>query len=236
MLGLLLAPALGRAGTRIAGAAAVLGVAAAMAGPVAYAADTIATAHTGSIPSAGPASAAGAGAGAPGGAARAGARSFGAGGGTPPAVPPNGSPGPARQGQAPAGVRSALAGAGPGAAAQTSAALVKALRSGASSYRWVAATSGSQSAAGIELASDESVMAIGGFNGQGGDLSLAAFERYVAKGEIHYYVASERGRRPGAGGPGSSGSTAAITTWVKTHFTATTIGGQTIYDLTLASD
>ena len=41
-------------------------------------------------------------------------------------------------------------------------------------------------------------MAIGGFNNQGGNLSLAAFEQYVAKGEIHYYVASGGG---GAGGP-----------------------------------
>jgi 4-amino-4-deoxy-L-arabinose transferase-like glycosyltransferase len=268
VLGLLLAPALGRAGTRLSAAAAVLGVTAATAGPAAYTLDTIATSHTGSIPSAGPASAVGAGAGVPGGAARAGAPGAGA-AGAPPSAPPNGSSGPAgapfaaagssgppagfrgsatrpsattttpngptRQGHAAAGVRSALAGAGRRGAVQPSAALVKALRSGASSFRWVAATSGSQSAAGIELAGDEPVMAIGGFNGQGGDLGLAAFERYVAKGEIHYYIASNAGGGPGAGGPGGGGSTAAIATWVKTHFAATTIGGQTLYDLTRAS-
>ena len=107
---------------------------------------------------------------------------------------------------------------------------MKALQDGAGSYRWVAATSGSQSAASLELASDEAVMAIGGFNNEGGNLSLAAFERYVAKGEIHYYIASTAG----GAGPGSGGSTSAITAWVKAHYRAETIGGQTVYDLTQA--
>ena len=55
VIGLLSAPALGRAGRRVAAAAAVLGVAASMAGPIAYAADTVTTPHSGSIVSAGPA-------------------------------------------------------------------------------------------------------------------------------------------------------------------------------------
>ncbi len=40
-------------------------------------------------------------------------------------------------------------------------------------------------------------MAIGGFNGNGGDLTLAQFERYVRSGEVHYFIASTGGRRPG---------------------------------------
>ena len=56
VLGLLLAPVLGRAGRRAGLAAAALGVVAVMAGPTAYAIQTISTPHTGSIPSAGPAS------------------------------------------------------------------------------------------------------------------------------------------------------------------------------------
>ena len=80
---------------------------------------------------------------------------------------------------------------GPGAQTQTSAALVKALEAGAGRYRWVAAVSGSQSAASLELATGgDPVMAIGGFSGEGGHLSLAQFKRYVAAGEIHYYIAS----------------------------------------------
>jgi 4-amino-4-deoxy-L-arabinose transferase-like glycosyltransferase len=231
VLGLVLAPVLTRAGFGAAAArrltltAAVLGAVAAMAGPLAYAADTITTAHTGSIPSAGPADAAGMGIGGRGGAP-------GGGGGTRPSRFPGG-----------------------GAATKMSAALVKALQSDASKYRWVAATSGSQNAATLELASDEPVMGIGGFNNEGGKLSLAAFKAYVAKGEIHYYVASSGGGGPGgsgtsgatgagtgrAGGTGGAGggpgggaggsSTSAITSWVQAHYTAETIGGQTVYNL-----
>jgi hypothetical protein len=69
-------------------------------------------------------------------------------------------------------------------------------------------------------------MAIGGFNNEGGNLSLAAFEKYVADGDIHYYIAGSSG----AGGGGNSDS--AISAWVKSHFTSKTVGGETVYDLT----
>jgi 4-amino-4-deoxy-L-arabinose transferase-like glycosyltransferase len=280
VLGLLLAPFLGPAGRRVGAAAAVLGVIAAMAGPLAYAADTITTAHTGSIPSAGPASATGMGMGGgrgrggsfPG--ARGGTRPSGSSGGSargaagaPSALfgssagassrPTGGSAGSKAHAGAGAGAAvggSALGGGAGGSTSSTSAALVKALQSDASSYRWAAATSGSQNAATLELASDEAVMAIGGFNNEGGRLTLAAFESYVAKGDIHYYVASAGGTTGrgttgrggtgtgtgaaggtgvpgGGGGPGGGGSTTAITAWVKAHYTAETIGGQTVYNL-----
>jgi len=76
-------------------------------------------------------------------------------------------------------------------------------------------------------------MAIGGFNGQGGNLSLAQFEAYVKAGDIHYYIGSGGGGGFGgvAGGPGGGSSTSAITSWVKAHYRAETIGGQTVYDL-----
>jgi hypothetical protein len=73
-------------------------------------------------------------------------------------------------------------------------------------------------------------MAIGGFSGQGGNLSLAQFETYVKAGDIHYYIASGGGGGF-AGGPGGGSSTNAITTWVKAHYRSETIGGQTVYDL-----
>jgi 4-amino-4-deoxy-L-arabinose transferase-like glycosyltransferase len=277
VLGLVLAPVVARAGfgaaaaRRLTLAAAVLGAVAAMAGPLAYAADTIATAHTGSIPSAGPANAAGMSAGGRGGAP-------GGGGGTRPSGFPGGAgagtgatsgvPGlfgtsstsSGRGGKAPAGGTTAsrggnaqaagsgnaASGFGGGAATKTSAALVKALQSDASKYRWVAATSGSQSAATLELASGEPVMGIGGFNNEGGSLTLAAFKAYIAKGDIHYYVASSGGGVPGGSGRGSAGtggagggpdggaggsSTSSITSWVQAHYMAETIGGQTVYNL-----
>jgi hypothetical protein len=71
-------------------------------------------------------------------------------------------------------------------------------------------------------------MAIGGFNGNGGNLTLAQFKAYVLAGDIHYFIASGGG---GAGG-GASGSESAITKWVAAHYTSSTIGGQTVYDLT----
>jgi 4-amino-4-deoxy-L-arabinose transferase-like glycosyltransferase len=198
VLGLLLAPMLGRLRRRALLIAAVLGAVASIAGPLAYATETVTTPHTGSIPSAGPPSAAGFGSG-PGG----GAAGFGSGpGGGAPGV--GGGPGAARGG---AGRAAALPSGG--AAGTVGAALVKALRSDAGSYRWAAATSGSQSAASLELASDEAVMAIGGFNNQGGRLSLAAFERYVRDGDIHYYIASS-GLGGGGGAPGGAPGGAAL--------------------------
>jgi 4-amino-4-deoxy-L-arabinose transferase-like glycosyltransferase len=225
VVGLLAAPLVRRIGHRAWAGVAVLAVVAGLSGPVAYSAQTITTAHTGSIPTAGPSSA-GSGGGLPGGG--------GAGGGT-----------------------------------STSSALVKALESHAGHYRWVAAVSGSENAASLELATGGApVMAIGGFNNQGGNLTLAQFRQYVARGEIHYYIANSNGggggrgagrpptgagagagarpaglssgsgiahRMPGgAGAPSGQGgsSSSAITSWVKAHYKSVTVGGQTLYDLT----
>jgi len=110
---------------------------------------------------------------------------------------------------------------------QVSSALVKLLEQDASKYRWIAATEGSQEAAPIELATGgDAVMAIGGFNGTDPSPTLAEFEAMVAKHEIHYYVG--RGSSSFGGGAGSS----AIASWVAAHFTAKTVGGVTVYDLT----
>jgi 4-amino-4-deoxy-L-arabinose transferase-like glycosyltransferase len=109
--------------------------------------------------------------------------------------------------------------------------LVKVLEANASNYTWVAATVNSNSAAGYQLATDDPVMAVGGFNGTDPAPTLAQFERYVADGKIHYFI-------PGGGGPGNSstGTTAAqITQWVENHFTAKTLNGVTVYDLTTST-
>src|ERR1035441_9572487 len=156
VVGLLAAPALTRLGRRTAIATATLALVACLAGPAAYSAQTITTAHTGSIPSAGPSS---------------GVSGDGPGGG--------------------------------GGQSTESSALVKALQSDATHYRWVAAVSGSQSAASLELAnSGEPVMAIGGFDNEGGNLTLAQFKQYVVRGEIHYYIAGGTGGGAGGGGGG----------------------------------
>ena len=76
-------------------------------------------------------------------------------------------------------------------------------------------------------------MAIGGFNNNGGEITLAQFIRDVRAGEIHYYIASGSGAGAGPGGGGSSSET--ITSWVQSHYRATTIGGATVYDLSSVS-
>ena len=74
------------------------------------------------------------------------------------------------------------------------------LRANASSYRWVAAVVGANSAAGVQLAAGSPVMAIGGFNGTDPSPTLAQFKAYVAAGKIHYFLSGGCG----GGGVGSS--------------------------------
>ncbi|MEV4312284.1 glycosyltransferase family 39 protein [Actinocrispum sp. NPDC049592] len=102
-------------------------------------------------------------------------------------------------------------------------ALVQALK--ATTERWAAASMGSQGSASLQLASGKAVMAIGGFTGSDPAPTLAEFQQYVASGQIHYFIAGGRG-----GGPG--GGNSEISAWVAENYTATTIGGQTVYDLT----
>jgi hypothetical protein len=107
----------------------------------------------------------------------------------------------------------------------------------AGSYKWVAATVNSNSAAGYQLATDDAVMAIGGFNGTDPAPTLAQFETDVRKGEIHYYIASG-GFGGGGGIGGGSGTTTTasqISSWVESHYTASTVDGVTLYNLTVTA-
>jgi hypothetical protein len=88
---------------------------------------------------------------------------------------------------------------------------------------------GSNNASGYQLATGEPVMAIGGFNGSDPSPTLASFEALVAAGKVHYFI----GGGTGFGGQqGGSSSSQAIATWVAENFTAQTVGGATVYDLT----
>ncbi|MGA8980065.1 MAG: glycosyl transferase, partial [Pedococcus sp.] len=112
--------------------------------------------------------------------------------------------------------------------------VVSALSADASSYRWVAAAVGSQSAAGLQLGTGLPVMAIGGFNGSDPSPTLAQFQAYVAAGDVHYLAASDAQGGGRGGGPGgsSTGTGSQITTWVAANYSSFTIGGSTFYDLT----
>ncbi|VXB83953.1 glycosyltransferase family 39 protein [Aeromicrobium sp. 9AM] len=200
------------------GAAALITL---LAGPTAYALDTASTPHTGSIPSAGPSTGGGGFGGMRGG------PGGGRGGqmGQPPTQ--NGTR------QAPGGTNDGTRGGG-GAGGllngSTSTSAINALlTTDSSTYTWVAAAIGSNTASGYQLATELPVMAIGGFNGSDPSPTLARFKQYVADGEIHYFIGSGSG---GGGGMNAGGSTSsAISAWVSDNFTAKTVDGVTIYDL-----
>jgi 4-amino-4-deoxy-L-arabinose transferase-like glycosyltransferase len=207
-----------RGGLAVAAAAVTLGVSA----PAAFALSTASTPHSGALPTAGPASA-GARGGGPGGFGGGARRSQGPptgafGGGAPPQGRPGGFGG------------NRTGGLGGLLNAQTpSAALVQLLQSDSPGYRWVAATVGSNSAAGVQLATGAAIMAIGGFNGTDPTPTLAQFKQYVADGKVHYFLSSGGGSGGGFGGNDRSSN--AIATWVAQNFTAKSIGGTTVYDL-----
>ncbi|GAA3969776.1 glycosyltransferase family 39 protein [Gordonia caeni] len=188
----------------VAGAAIV----AALAGPVAYTVDTLATPAQGSIISAGPQVAGGHG---PGGGGPGGGR------GGPPGMRDGGMRGDGGTGTPPAG-GGLLNGSSP------SEEILSLLRANADQYTWVAAAMGSNQASGYQIESGYSVMPIGGFNGTDPSPTLAQFKQYVDDGEIHYFIGG------GRGGPG--GGSSEITEWVEAEFDSVTVDGVTLYDLT----
>jgi 4-amino-4-deoxy-L-arabinose transferase-like glycosyltransferase len=222
-----------RAGAVLAGIALLSGLAA----PVAWSAETIRTARSGSVPSVGPAQAqqggfagrAGSGPGRgqlPQGMTREElAEMFGGGQGRP---------------QPPGGVAVPTGRAGGFGTQTVDSATVKLLQSGASGYRWAAAAGSSNLAAPLQLSSGVAVMALGGFSGSDQAITLAEFTKYVSAHMVHYYVTAGAGGAGGFGGGfggrpgGGQTGVAAIDTWVSGAFTATTVGNYTVYDLSAA--
>ena len=230
-----------RAANRLGVGAAGLALVAGLAGPTAWTLQTVATPHTGSIVTAGPT--------VTGGGFGPGRGGFPGGmTGTMPDGFPGGFPGgnlPAIGTTPPGGTTGGFPGgfgAGPGGgggmgglldAVTPGAEIVAALSEDASSYTWVAAAVGSNNASGYQLATELPVMAIGGFNGSDPSPTLAEFQQYVADGKIHWFIG---GGGFGGGGfgnqMGGSDASSEISTWVQENFTATTIDGSTLYDLT----
>lgn len=149
------------------------------------------------------------------------------------------SQGQSQQGQMPsAGGADGAMGGGPGGggggmsglldATEPDQDVVDALTADADQYTWVAAAVGSQSAAGMQLATEEPVMAIGGFNGSDPSPTLEQFQQYVEDGQIHYLLASSGFGQQNGG----SDSASEIVDWASENFTEVTIGGSTFYDLT----
>ncbi|GAA2541611.1 MULTISPECIES: glycosyltransferase family 39 protein [Streptomyces] len=242
----------GRVGRPLASAAAGLGLVASLAGPAAYTFSTLREGHTGSIVTAGPAGAGTGGTGRPAGGPGEGRNQQGLPGRTPPGAGaggtggfPGGGPtgrngqngrapqdgtgnsaetvppgGRADGGDGGGGMGGLLGGASVGSEAK------ELLEADAEDYTWAAAAIGAQNAASYQLATGEPVMAIGGFNGTDPSPTLARFQRYVAEGRIHYFVAG------GGTGGGDSGGSAQIAAWVAENFEEVTAGSATFYDLT----
>jgi 4-amino-4-deoxy-L-arabinose transferase-like glycosyltransferase len=251
-----------------------LAMVAGLAGPTAYALDTVNSTHTGAIVSAGPqtdgsgggpggagrfpggrtgqfsrgtgtgGTGGGTGFGAPGGAGgtngTGGTNGAGGTSGTGTGIPggsgaagtrpggtsgANGAPGSAA-GIGGTGRGFGGGGGGLGGTTTVSSALEKLIEQDASSYKWVAATEGSEAAAPLQLATGDAVMAIGGFNGTDPWPTLAVFKELVANHEIHYYVGQDS--ESFGGGQGSS----AIAQWVAANFKKQTVGGEIVYNLT----
>lgn len=93
---------------------------------------------------------------------------------------------------------------------------------------WSAAIDRSSAAAGLELATNTAVMAIGGFSGTDPTPTLAQFRDDVAHHRVGYYIASnDRGR----GRARTARSHSDIAAWVAATFPATQVGSATVYDL-----
>jgi 4-amino-4-deoxy-L-arabinose transferase-like glycosyltransferase len=205
---------------RVRTALTLVGALVALIGTSAYAVPTAASAHTGSIPSVGPSSAQTSGFGGGGTGAGSGRNRGEFGGGF------EGGTGGRSPGGVPGGEQAGGGfGGGPAAEGSTTNPALTALLEQAGT-RWAAATIGSGTAASLQLASGRAVMSIGGFNGGDPAPTLAQFKAYVAAGQVRYFVSGGAG-----GGPGGGRGNSEISTWVAGNYTATTIGGQSVYDL-----
>jgi 4-amino-4-deoxy-L-arabinose transferase-like glycosyltransferase len=215
-----------RLGRHVAALVAVGAAVAVLAGPASFAIATAATPHTGSIVTAGPQVTStglfgrfrlpglgGAGQGAPR-SSRASTNRQPTGRATPPTTGRPAVPTPRIGGLLGTSVPSA----------ELRAALVE----DADDYTWIAATTGSNNAAGYQLSTQRPVMPIGGFNGSDPSPTLAEFRQLVATKQIHWYLASGLER---VGANGGSRAAADIARWVAANFPSREVGGVTLFDL-----
>ncbi len=197
---------------KLAVAGLILGSLAGITGSASYAIATAATAHGGSIPTAGPTGA---------------VSDSGIGGGGGMGGGPELQNGDAPPNSSDATVNPASNGQELSSGSESTSELTGMLVNAGTT--WSAATNGSQSAATYELASNTAVMAIGGWSSDPAP-TLDQFIQYVADGKIHYYIAGGQGGSQREGQSGDSTSSV-IQEWVEANFTSTTVGNSTIYDL-----
>ncbi|HKU04270.1 MAG TPA: glycosyltransferase family 39 protein [Arthrobacter sp.] len=190
---------------------------------------TAATPHSGSIPTSGPAGSASGGFG-----ARTGTdgrnRDFGEaqnglGGAAAGTLPDGTDPDAANGSQDPTagGFPGAGGFGGPGGGSTANAELTALLKS--TTTKWSAIVSGATQAADLELATNTSVIALGGWNGGDPYPTLAQFQDMVDKGQISYFVSG------GGMGGGGRGGNSEVAAWVAANYEAQTVGSSTVYKL-----
>ena len=118
--------------------------------------------------------------------------------------------GPVAQGTADKGLGGGLL-----AVTRPGPAALEMLRTDAGAYRWAAATTGSNNAAGYQLGAGVPVMPVGGFNGTDPYPTLAQFKKYVAAGQIHYWITGHISRNANGG----SREPLRIRDWVEENYT-----------------
>ena len=186
---------------------ALAGVAAAvlvgLAAPGAYAVTTAATAHSGSIPSVGTSASA---MGGPGGPGERGGTARAAG---------------RRRDRGPRGWDGRRDGRGHQRRADRPAPRT--------TSTWSAAVSSAQSAAGSGAGQRHRGDVHRRLVGLGRRRDAGPVPGGRRQGEIHYYIGGGQGGGPGGG---TDSTSAQIAAWVEANYPATTVGGQTVYDLT----
>ncbi|QYF88537.1 glycosyltransferase family 39 protein [Arthrobacter sp. PAMC25284] len=100
----------------------------------------------------------------------------------------------------------------------------------ATSTKWAGIVSGASEAASLELASDTSVIALGGWNGGDPYPTLDEFKAMVDNGDIGYFISSGSAQGQGGGGGGRGGNSE-VAAWVAANYEAQTVGTSTVYNL-----
>jgi 4-amino-4-deoxy-L-arabinose transferase-like glycosyltransferase len=195
-----------RARFAISAAAVALAVVASLAGPAAYAAETIGTAYGGGDPAAGPTV----------------ASRFGGG---PFAGGPSGGAGIGQADGNGAFTGGAAGFAGPGGSTADPD-LVAYLVANRGDATWIAAAGSSDQAGVLQLASGEPVMAMGGFMGSDPAPSLLQLKGLVASGQLRYVIVDGRGGGFSRGGSVSGERDA----WVTQSCAPVDVSGTTVYD------
>jgi len=120
--------------------------------------------------------------------------------------------------------RSAAGFGGPagGPGGQTSKALITYLERHRDGAKFLVATTSSNEAAPIIIATGDPVMSLGGFTGNDPILTTSRLAGLAKRGVVRYFLAG--------GGPGGGGGNNSLTTWIVAHSKLITVAGAELYE------